>query len=241
MRSYRRSNSDRRAEEGGEREQMTVYVFDADGVLLDSRQAHGRLLFDFAKEYNCELPETVNGYRIEEPGDVFPAMRSPMTAVFKDFGFPEERLPELMERYREELPRYGLEPYPGVFNAIKTVNSRTGIVTSNYRAVVETFLQQQDASQLFDIVIGLEDVNQPKPDPEPLHRCIQHLGVDPAKLYYVGDSPSDVAAATRLREDVSFPVETVGVTWGYHPDTITDADPDHVLEDPERLATFLDQ
>ena len=48
----------------------------------------------------------------------------------------------------------------------------------------------------FTHVITYEDVANPKPDPEPYRRAAEALGVDPANLLVVEDSPPGVEAAT---------------------------------------------
>ena len=48
---------------------------------------------------------------------------------------------------------------------------------------------------LFGVLISAEDVERRKPDPQPVLRGLEVLGVSPAEAAYVGDSPEDVEMA----------------------------------------------
>ena len=51
-------------------------------------------------------------------------------------------------------------------------------------------------SHLFDFAFSAEDVGKPKPDPALFIKALEHTGVDPHKMVYVGDDPAlDVDAA----------------------------------------------
>ena len=46
-----------------------------------------------------------------------------------------------------------------------------------------------------DVVIGAEDTERHKPDPDPVLEALRRLGAEPADAAYVGDSPFDIRAA----------------------------------------------
>ena len=61
---------------------------------------------------------------------------------------------------------------------------------------------------LFDTVVGGDETERHKPDPEPLLLAAERIGADPAETVYVGDSPFDVRAAKAAG------MHAIGVTWG---------------------------
>ena len=61
---------------------------------------------------------------------------------------------------------------------------------------------------LFETVVGGDETEKHKPDPEPLLLAAQRLGVSPQDCAYVGDSPFDIRAAKAA------PMYSVAVTWG---------------------------
>src|SRR5438132_743156 len=64
---------------------------------------------------------------------------------------------------------------------------------------------------LFDLdgtVVGGDETERHKPDPEPLLLAAERMGADPAQTAYVGDSPFDVLAAKAAG------MYAIAVTWG---------------------------
>ncbi len=194
----------------------SIILYDADGVIMNSLKAHGRLIFSYAGRFNVDIPSSVNGFKIKDESDVPAAMRSPMDAVFKDFGFPEYMISDLMKSYREDLASFGIEKYNGVLDYIERSDIPSGVVTSNYRTVVENFLEQEGYEGLFESIIGLEDVENPKPNPEPLHECIDLMDREFESVFVIGDSLSDMEAARNLDDEISPRVHAILVGWGYH-------------------------
>ena len=73
------------------------------------------------------------------------------------------------------------------------------LVTGDFRRNVERDFARSSRPELFACfahVITYEDVVNQKPDPEPYVRAAEALGVDPANLLVVEDSPPGVEAAT---------------------------------------------
>ena len=72
-----------------------------------------------------------------------------------------------------------------------------------------------------------------KPSPNQLLAACSQLGVEPANLLYVGDSPSDIAAARAAR------CRVVAVTYGYSDhDVLADARPDGLLGDLTEITSM---
>ena len=91
---------------------------------------------------------------------------------------------------------------PGVDALIAALHARgvpLALVTGDFRRNVERDFARSSRPELFACfahVITYEDVVNPKPDPEPYRRAAEALGVDPANLLVVEDSPPGVEAAT---------------------------------------------
>jgi len=56
-------------------------------------------------------------------------------------------------------------------------------------------LEKMGIIGLFSAVIGLEDVQKPKPDPECIQLALNKIGAFPGNTLVVGDSAADMAAA----------------------------------------------
>jgi len=84
---------------------------------------------------------------------------------------------------------------------------------------------------LFETVVGGDETEKHKPDPEPLLLAAERMGVDPSQAAYVGDSPFDVGAAKAAG------MYAIAVTWGRIHDRsrLERAEPDAIVDSPEEL------
>ena len=88
--------------------------------------------------------------------------------------------------------------YPGVASAVEQLRVRglkTGIVSTKFRYRIQAIFANHDAGELFDVIVGGEDVRRHKPHPESLERAIARLELLPEETLYVGDHPVDAQAA----------------------------------------------
>ena len=60
---------------------------------------------------------------------------------------------------------------------------------------IEEVLQPSGISDLFDVKIGLEDAELPKPHPAPLLVALNRLQSSADRAVYIGDSLTDIDAA----------------------------------------------
>lgn len=81
--------------------------------------------------------------------------------------------------------------------ALRADGHHLSIVSTKYRSRIEQTLARDGLSGLVDQVIGGDDVNQNKPDPEGLLLAIEHSGISSEHCIYVGDSVSDGECAQR--------------------------------------------
>jgi phosphoglycolate phosphatase len=79
--------------------------------------------------------------------------------------------------------------------SLRAAGFRTGIVSTKFRRRIVSVLAREQRSHLFDIVIGLEDVRAPKPDPDGILRALAALDTAPADALYTGDHEVDAQAA----------------------------------------------
>jgi pyrophosphatase PpaX len=100
---------------------------------------------------------------------------------------------------------------------------------------VDLAFAQVPLAHLFDAVVGGDETEHHKPDPEPLLLGAQRLGADPTTCAYVGDSPFDMRAAKRAG------MGAIAVTWGgiHARDGLEAEDPDAIVESAEELLGVL--
>jgi pyrophosphatase PpaX len=112
---------------------------------------------------------------------------------------------------------------------------RLGVVTAKRRATVELAFARVPIAHLFDTVVGGDETEKHKPDPEPLLLAARRLGIDPATAAYVGDSPFDIRAAKAAG------MFAVAVTWGRIHDRsrLEREEPDAIADSAEELLELL--
>jgi pyrophosphatase PpaX len=207
-----------------------VVLFDLDGTLIDSgpiilasmqhatKTVLGR---DIAYE---ELAATVGGQ----------GLVSQMHALDPD------RVDELIEAYRlHNDPLHDtLEAFDEVLALVPTLRAqgrKLGIVTAKRHRTVALAADRFPELKSFDVVVGYEDTERHKPDPDPVLAALEHLGAEPADAAYVGDSPFDVRAAKAAG------VFAVAVGWGgIHADQrLLAEEPDAFVREPRELLDVL--
>jgi phosphoglycolate phosphatase len=88
--------------------------------------------------------------------------------------------------------------YPQAIETVGTLRQRgyqTGIVSTKFRYRIQAILANHGAADLFDVIVGGEDVQRHKPDAEPLLKALARLGVARTDALYIGDHPVDAQAA----------------------------------------------
>ena len=99
-------------------------------------------------------------------------------------------------------------PVPRLLDELRASGRRLGVVTTKFRRRIDAILAAHGLNGYFDVVVGGDDVERHKPDPEGLALAIERLGEDLDRALYVGDHLVDAQAAEALG------VDFVGVLTG---------------------------
>ncbi len=94
--------------------------------------------------------------------------------------------------------------YPGALELLgewKKEGYKIGIVTTKFRYRIEEILQKCQAEGLVDLIIGGDNVNHPKPDPEGIRKALELWGLSREQLLYIGDSLVDAKTAQAAKVD----------------------------------------
>jgi pyrophosphatase PpaX len=209
---------------------LPVVLFDLDGTVIDSggiilasmRHAATTVLGrDFPDE---ELMRAVGGPGLEHQ------MRE----------LDPERIDELIHVYRahNEPLHETLVCCSGMDDALarlKQEGRTLGIVTAKRRSTAELAFEHVPFGHLFDVIVGGDETERHKPDPEPIVLALERLGARAQDAAYVGDSPFDIAAGKAAG------VFTVGVTWGriHGRERLEPEHPDAIVDTPRELLAAL--
>lgn len=97
-----------------------------------------------------------------------------------------------------------------VLALLRAKGAGLGIVSTKYRYRLLQIMDKFDMGPLIDVIVGSDDVKNPKPDPEGLLRAMESLGTARQDVLYIGDSTIDIETAKRA--GVDFVAVTTGVT-----------------------------
>jgi pyrophosphatase PpaX len=119
----------------------------------------------------------------------------------------------------------------GVLVRLRAEGRRLGVVTAKRRSTVELAFARVPLGHLFETIVGGDETERHKPDPEPLLLAASRLGADPAETAYVGDSPFDVRAAKAAG------MHAIAVSWGRIHDRqrLEREEPDAIVDTAEDL------
>ena len=175
---------------------LAAVIFDFDGVVIDSHEAHERSWFALADEldrpFTRETFVATFGQRNE--------------SILPLLGWAEEgdkaRIQQLGDRketlYREILRSEGIQPLPGVVALLEDLRAQgipSAIGTSTPRANVECVLEITGLTVFFREVASAEDVTRGKPDPEVFLKAAEKLGVAPFACVVIEDAQVGIRAA----------------------------------------------
>jgi HAD superfamily hydrolase (TIGR01509 family) len=209
-------------------------IFDVDGTIADSVGFFYEIALEVLSIAGVPPVEKERVYALMRVGD-----NSPLEKLFPP-DYPDavgtmkrifdDHMVEWMRRYHDETIAI-----PGSIELLHDLHARgfrLGIATSSGRAL--PFLDRWGVRQLFDGIVGREDVEIRKPHPEPVLKCLGHLGLAPQETVYIGDSPIDIQAGKAAGS------YTVGVLTGTSPQHILHLEsPDHILPSVAGLSSIL--
>ena len=208
-----------------------VVLFDLDGTLIDS----GPIIMASMRHASV----TVLGLEPDEER-VRAAIGGPgLIAQMHDLD--PDRVDELVAVYRahNEPLHETLEAFEGVFELLAELHRRghrLGIVTAKRVATVQlAFDRFPLLAELTEVLVGAEDTERHKPDPEPVLEALRRLGVDPSEAVYVGDSPFDIQAGKAAG------AFAIAVGWGgIHPDErLLAQEPDALVHAPGEILDLV--
>ena len=132
-----------------------------------------------------------------------------------------------------------IAPYPGIAELLADLhNSKTriAVVTSSPDMYCKKIIDHQHWGNFINKrdVIGYHQTARRKPDPEPIQKMLQHVGIAAQHAVHVGDEADDTQAAT------SAGVFAVGAGWGaLDVAKLEQSEPDLLCQSVDDLKKFL--
>lgn len=202
---------------------MRAVLWDLDDTLLDTADARMAALEHAYRE--C-LGANIDGRRLwrEHHGGTLEQLAQ---RLLGDDG------PRFVTSYRDYYysRRTRVEPHAGIAAALEGLlaeGAQMAVVTQKISWGATEELISTGLMEYFHSVIGFDDTEAHKPEPEPIYEALDRLLIEPGEdVYFVGDSPADMLAARNAG------CRSVAAFWGtLGPEELRATGADHSAERP---------
>lgn len=183
-----------------------IILFDLDGTIIDSTEAILESFTQAYKSFNIEVPSAES---------IKPLIGLPLEMMFVKLGVSEADSTSYAAAYKEHYKTIHTQKttlLPKAKEAIELAHgyAKLGIVTTKTASYSRELLEHFDIMKYFDVLIGREDVTEPKPNPEGVLKAVTALrhrsGI---ATFFIGDSCVDMIAAEEAE------IAGIGVLTGY--------------------------
>jgi phosphoglycolate phosphatase len=200
---------------------MKLFLFDFDGVLVDSLDVYEKTVTDCLKKINQPLTRGREEY-LELFEDNF--YESLVKKGVDLDAFMKASVDILAQTNFKDI-----KPLDAVVPVVRELhkNHCLIVVSSNDSASIKEALKLFHYDGYFREILGSDFMFSKK---EKILYAIKKYQVTPQDIYYIGDTTGDI------KEGRQAGVKTVGVTWGWHSkEKMAAAKPDYLFDTPQEL------
>jgi HAD superfamily hydrolase (TIGR01549 family) len=208
---------------------VRAVVFDVDGTLVDSVDAHARAWQDTFRHFGYDFAYSDLRHNVGKGADQY------LTAFLSEDEI--KRLGNKMvewrlERFKSEyLPT--VKPFPCVrelFEHLRSKRLSIALASSAKGEELDSYLKLIRVEHLLDARTTADDADKSKPHPDIFQAALGKLRVEPIEAVVIGDTPYDAEAATRAG------IPAVGVLCGgFEEQELRTAGFHEIYRDPEDL------
>lgn len=171
-----------------------IILFDLDGTLIDSTDAIVETFYYTFKKMDFKFSG------IKE--DIVELIGYPLEIMYEKLGVPNHLINTFVDEYRMKYREISIAMTTLLKNAKEAIEfaslfARLGIVTTKTARYTIPLLKNMEIMSYFECVVGREDVENPKPHPEPILKAMSLMNVSNTKfnIYMIGDTKLDLIAA----------------------------------------------
>ncbi|ATA68986.1 HAD family hydrolase [Capnocytophaga cynodegmi] len=172
------------------------FIFDMDGVLVDSEPMHCQIIYEVFQQLEIQFPKSY----IEETLTGMSAI--PMWEKIKKDALLSKSAEELLQFHRtyfyerfEEIEVTEVEGVKNVIQKLKNHGFSLALASSSSRKLIDYFTKKIHISHFFDVIMSGDDVKFSKPFPEIFTKVAQWYQADSKNFWVLEDSKNGVQAA----------------------------------------------
>jgi len=209
---------------------LDTLLFDLDGTLIDSNS----LIIEFFRHTLHKFYPDINYSEEMIIEMIGPPLFETFQAVTKDRDIINKMISTYRKIYTEQEFLH-VTIYPHVIETLKEFKERgfnLGVVTTKFRESALPSLEYFGISKYLDVLIGLDDVANHKPHPEPIYKALANFEHGLAMM--VGDNSPDILAGKNAK------ILTCGVGWSIKKAELEATNPDYWIDDFRELINIVD-
>jgi len=183
-----------------------VILFDLDGTLIDSTEA---ILESFGVAFKSF------GANIPSDDEIKSHIGQPLDIMFSNLGIEKQDVDNFVTKYKDHYKDISKEKTFLLPNAKKAIelascHARLGVVTTKTGIFSRVLLEHLCVMDFFEVLIGREDVINPKPHSEPIEKAISFFdNIHKDNCFMIGDTCMDLKSAKNAM------INGIGITSGY--------------------------
>lgn len=171
-------------------------VLDMDGTLVDSNDQHAQAWCDTLAEFDRPAPFIKVRRLIGMGGDkVLPKTTGLTEEDPLGKQIVERRKQIFRERYLDTIRAFPQSRE--MLERMRSAGLKLVLATSSEKEMVDPLLREVGATDLIDEITSSSDAENSKPDPDIVLAAIAKLDVPRPQIVMLGDTPYDIAAATK--------------------------------------------
>lgn len=212
---------------------IRLIIYDLDGVLVDTSDA-------ICLSFNAALEDAGEAPCSDE--DIRSMIGVPLDEMYRRV-LPQERwglIEGCFKRYREVFIDISVEHARMLEGVEETLTHfedegfQQCLATNKSTPEAEKVLAHLGIDGYFDLIVGYDDVPNPKPSPDMILLALDAIGAEPGETVLAEDSPTGLAAGKAAG------VFTVAVATGfYSAETLTDSKPDYLIDEIKALREIV--
>ncbi len=207
---------------------VRAVIFDVDGTLVDSNDAHARAWAEALAEHGHHVDVARIRPLIGMGGDkLLPKLTGVDPESAEGRKISDRRRAILLGRYVPHLKR--TRGAKQLLERLHAEGLRLYVATSAKREELDPLLRITGGDSLFEQTTSSDDAENSKPDPDIVSAALKQTGGPPEDAIMIGDTPYDVEAARRAG------VRVIALRCGgWDADNLRGAD--GIYNDPQDLA-----
>jgi len=200
-----------------------LYLFDFDGVIVDSLSVYREFVASCLGKIDASLPFTAEDFLDLFDDNFYEAIaaRNIPVGVFMQAAAT-----------LDPVDYTKMHPFPDVVPVVEELSrgNLLVVISSNQSEPIEQVLKQEKMSGFFRDILGADRMTSKT---EKINHAMKAWGKETGETFYIGDTAGDV------REARNAGVRSVAVTWGWHSEErLRTAGPDYIVRSPRDLVAL---